>query len=560
MFGFRSQRAEKAAAEPLLTQKSASAWLRQLPAVDLIGRQQQVAVAIDGMCRSGRDIEFDRVGAIEYLDAELAADRGRLIGQYVEHATSNPTVADRVWQAAYAAINALIVAYRTLLETATRRESESRWRRTRPRLIARLIHFLGTDARLRALKNERWIPAKWAELHGLYQQAVALAVAREPLPPSPAGQIPTPLTIEQEYLLVLLTHQLNTGTLAPADIDWAGTQLRLWVGALTLETVPRTASGFVVDLGGKAGLVRRSRAEAGALLRYLDTLPLAEELERGIAALRRQAMSDIDAAGPATAQRIAVLERLRPVLSPEAPSAVSRDPREAVSIAAQVRMGLPRICQELAPSDLRNPAIEGVNGPDAEREAKGVTVPPAGRDPIAVTKPHFGERLWRIEDRSATGMRIVAGAGLGEGLGLGGLVMVRPPGDPEWILGAVRRMTKATSEKVDAGVAILSTRFMAVTLHAKRQAREDMGFIVDGVDVSTMGKRFEGLYLAPPSRPERPLNVKSLIVPTSEYGDGRQLFLITGNSVYTVALREIHEGQPDWTWATIEIVGKTARS
>ena len=73
-----------------------------------------------------------------------------------------------------------------------------------------------------------------------------------------------------------------------------------------------------------------------------------------------------------------------------------------------------------------------------------------------------------------------------------------------------RRLARATSEKVDAGVAILSTRFMAVMLHAKRQAREDMGFVVDGVDVSTMGKRFEGLYLAPPSRPERPLAVPSM--------------------------------------------------
>jgi hypothetical protein len=27
-----------------------------------------------------------------------------------------------------------------------------------------------------------------------------------------------------------------------------------------------------------------------------------------------------------------------------------------------------------------------------------------------------------------------------------------------------------------------------------------MGFIVDGIDISTMGARFHGLYLPPPSR------------------------------------------------------------
>ena len=63
-----------------------------------------------------------------------------------------------------------------------------------------------------------------------------------------------------------------------------------------------------------------------------------------------------------------------------------------------------------------------------------------------------------------------------------------------------------------------------------------MGFVVDGIDVSTMGARFHGLYLPPPSRPDKPLAVKTLIVPTQEYSEGRSVMLTTGRSVYTVAL------------------------
>ena len=61
-----------------------------------------------------------------------------------------------------------------------------------------------------------------------------------------------------------------------------------------------------------------------------------------------------------------------------------------------------------------------------------------------------------------------------------------------------------------------------------------MGFVVNGIDVSTMGARFEALYLPPPSRPDKPLAVKTLIVPTSEYAEGRNVILTTGRSVYTV--------------------------
>ena len=88
------------------------------------------------------------------------------------------------------------------------------------------------------------------------------------------------------------------------------------------------------------------------------------------------------------------------------------------------------------------------------------------------------------------------------------------------------------------------------------KAKEDLGIIVNGIDVSTMGARFDGLYLPPPSRPDKPLAVKTLIVPTSEYVEGRNVILTTGRSVYTVALRQLVEQRAEWSWAAIQIVEK----
>ena len=75
----------------------------------------------------------------------------------------------------------------------------------------------------------------------------------------------------------------------------------------------------------------------------------------------------------------------------------------------------------------------------------------------------------------------------------------------------------------------------------------------------TMGARFHGLYLPPPSRPDKPLAVKTLIVPTQEYAEGRSVILTTGRSVYTVALRHLVEQRADWSWAAIQIVEKKSR-
>ena len=47
-----------------------------------------------------------------------------------------------------------------------------------PLLFARLVHYYGTDAKLRVFRFERWIPAKWMELHQLYLRATELGVER----------------------------------------------------------------------------------------------------------------------------------------------------------------------------------------------------------------------------------------------------------------------------------------------------------------------------------------------------------------------------------------------
>jgi len=87
-----------------------------------------------------------------------------------------------------------------------------------------------------------------------------------------------------------------------------------------------------------------------------------------------------------------------------------------------------------------------------------------------------------------------------------------------------------------------------------------MGYVIDGLDLSTLGERFEGLYLPPPSRPDKPLAMKTLIVPTNEYQEGRNVILTTTNSIYTVAFRYLVEQRPDWSWATIQIIEKQPRA
>ena len=99
MFGFLTS-SGKDVDDPLVSMKSASSWLRQLPALDVIGRQQHVMRAFDAVRQSRKPIDIARAGAIQYLDAALAADRRQLTKQYVENVDAGPKLSVRLWHAA----------------------------------------------------------------------------------------------------------------------------------------------------------------------------------------------------------------------------------------------------------------------------------------------------------------------------------------------------------------------------------------------------------------------------------------------------------------------------
>ncbi len=528
MFGFLTQ-STKDQADPLQSQKAASAWLRQLPALDVIGRQQHVMRAFDGMRASRREADLNRVAAIEYLDAALGADRRQLLKQYVENAEGAARLSERIWQATHELAQGFVFAYQWLLDAALAQPANLRWRPVLPLLFTRLVHYYGTDAKLRVFRFERWIPAKWRELHEIYVRAVEAGVDKQPCVLSNAGQGGTQWTVEQEYLFVLLVHQLNTGNLAPSELDWASVQLRAWARRLTLDSAPRAPEGFLVDLAGRAGLARRTGSDAGSLLRYLDTTPLAEQLERTVQALRQAETADGANLAVVNQQRIAILDKVRPAVAPNLQTELRRDPRVPVSLPARVRVGLSRICRDLAsreaPGEVEGGGTEQIEV-YAVSDGPRVRRPNNEQDTIAASISMFGDPQWQVKDRSVAGLRIAASGGIGQSLTLGALVAVRQSDVSDWVLGVVRRLNKLSNDEVEAGVSIIAERVVALALAARRGPREDTGIVVDGF----------------------------------EYSEGRKLILTTGRSVYTVALRHLVEQRAEWSWAAIQIVDKHARA
>ena len=565
MFGFLNP-SVRDASDPVVSPKAAAAWLREMPSLDIVARQQLVVRALEGMRQSRRPVDFSRAHALQYLDAALGADRRQLFKQYVESLESKPKVSERLWQASLDLAQGFIAAYQHVLETALAPSSFGRWKPQVPILFARLVHYYGTDAKLRVCKHEHWIPAKWVELHRTYMRASELGVERVATALGGNHGSGTQWSVEQEYVYALLVHQLNSGNLSPANLDWAVSQIRTWSRRLELAALPKTMEGFFVDLAGRTGLLRRTGQDSGAMLRYLDTTALAEQLDMTLAALRHSEETDQGPVGPINQQRALILDKARAAIAPNLNTDMRRDPRTPCVVAARVRIGLPRILHELSRPPGDADRADSVVGNNEQIEVYAVAGPVRATRPVtdeadtlSASLATFSDPVWQVKDRSVAGLRIYAGSGVGQSLTLGALVGVRQSDVSGWVLGVVRRLNKLSTDEVEAGVSLIAERVVPVTLNAKREVKQDMGIVVNGFDASLLGPKIEGLYLPPPSRPDKPLVVKTLIIPTHEYAEGRKIILTTGRSLYTVAMRQLVEQRADWSWIAISIVEKLTR-
>jgi hypothetical protein len=602
MFLFNS-RPDPDHADPLQSPKAAADWLRGLPALDVTGRQEQVIGVFSRIREAGKGFGIDRVAALLAIDQALAADHRRLLTWHLENLARSPTLADRFWQMARDRNQCFTDAYHRALAAALGNLPDRPWKAVLPRLAARLIHLHGIDLLLNLFRGDAASAAMWTDLHGLFLRSVELGIERRSteLPgDDPLAQHPI---IEHEYVYALLLDLLRTGNLTAVEIEWAAAQLFGWCRNVALLPQPVTEDGFFVDFTLAAGLARHRGMPSGAKIGYIDTTPVAQALENELAALREPAVADESFAGPVRLQRIATLEKIRPAIAPSRGANLRRHPRIPVDLHAEVCIGLARITRRLALAEPGTqpqaapaappplPAAQPVSEPSPalppqttaaswpEQDVEEIEIPPVAEDarvsergpaaprvavplPIASAPPASvalrtpTPTFWRIADRSLAGLRISTNGGEGQALALGALVAVLAEDIDDWSLGVVRRLIRDENLEIAAGLSVIARSVAPVVLHGLRRSSADMSFIVDGIDVATLGPRFDGLYLTPTKVLEAQFAGSTLVVPTSEHFEGRNAILTTAHADYAVTLGRVIEAQAEWSWVAVRIAAK----
>ena len=550
MFGFG-----KTAKDPLADARSAERWFATQPAGDPLATHAELMSALGAIAERGRERSPAALEAVFRADALAQAVREALTAQYIEHASRSSRIEHQLWSAMFDLSQAFLLAYTAFSQDIAEHAQSNKWQSLLPALIARQIVHLGLEAKIRLYRYEQWIPAKWAELHGLLTLACSHKIERLPLD----GGTGRASTIEHAYLSVLVLQLMNAGNLTARHLEWVANELDEWCASLRLTLEPSSVSSFYVDLGSREGLKRRTPAPLEGRVLFLDTRPLHALLMQNVVTIeqkiRHQPLSDKT---PRRSEQLGLLVKLASQVDPEFRPFARRGERTAAVGIVDAIVGFAKISgflheeerdplPRLEPGKSYGGTIElavfghARNEDDRRREL--------ARRRLASWGSSGGP--WEVKDISQTGFRLVAPMSAASAVTLNTLAAIRAHGHAFWTLGIVRRMKRLTADRAEIGLQVIANTLVGVELVEQRKGDGHPDYSVEGEHSTLDGRVFAGLFLALRKR-EGDNAVQSLIVPAVEYRPARRFRLNTSRSTVPIRFGRLIEQQPDWVWAAVE--------
>jgi hypothetical protein len=553
----------KTTKDPLTDAKAAARWLEGFPANDALVMHSAVLTELGRLTEREAKRAPSRLEAVFHVDAHTDALRKMLTAQYLDHGNRSTRVESQLWQALFDLAQGLLLCYQAFAREVSNHAQSNKWQSLLPELIARQIIHQGLDAKIRLFRYEQWIPAKWADLHALFQMACSAQIERQPVAALPEGAL---TTIEQEYLRVLVLQLMNSGNLTPRHLEWVSDQLSEWCAPLRLSIESSTVTSFYVDLGSRGGLKRRSPQPLEGRVLFLDTRPLHAVLMQNVVMLDQKVRNNpLSDRTPRRAEQLNLLSKLASQVDPEFKPFARRGERTSAEGSVDAIIGFTKIAGFLRDDEML-PFTDAHRKPSTFGDTIEIATFGRMRNDQAQTLEMARRRLanyaapggsWEIRDVSQTGFRLVAPMSVINAVTLGTLAAIRPQGQTLWTLGIVRRMKRLTTERAEIGLQVIANNLIGVELVEQRRGDDD--YSVDGEATTVNSRRFNALFLSLQKRETEPV-VQTLVVPPGEYQPGKRLRMNVGQASRKIAFGRLLEQHPDWVWATVESVEQAPRA
>ena len=410
-------------------------------------------------------------------------------------------------------------------------------------ILSRIVHYLAWQARLTAYRHADWIPERWQQVHRMYRKARAFNVQTLEVPDLSDPNRQRKITIEAEYLSLLLMWRLNSGTLSRTEIAQAYYWLRDRPRQMTFVGAQRPGTRLGVDPTTPEGLKPIAHLTTATELLLYDSSVLSEQLSATLKRLEeRQKSPASETEGRRLRQQIELVSYL--IAHWVVNGFTERGARQALDRRVELAGGWNEIAGKLRQLNASRPA-------GATPAAAAGQRPPAAQ-PVPVTgiKRSFnaeerGETLWVIRDESITGSRLLSPAAKGGSLRVGDAVALHDPLNDQWDVALVRRWKLAGDDRFELGTMWLARNAKPLVLHpAQSVPGQPDPKPVDALGGEPVGS--EGALLM-------------ALVPAAACAKRDAVFERAAPRGKTILqIQNIDLPGTDWCWITLRVIGNEA--
>ncbi len=445
------------------------------------------------------------------------------------------------------------------------------------RIVAFALHHYASSIKWSFFRHESVKPQLWPLLHALFSFAESngFAAVKTYLFDS-ENHFST--SVQALYLRALLLDVLNTGSLSMPQIEIADGWLAEWTPNYQLDQIYSPSShSLFVDLDASMGIQLVTGNTSWPSYRYLKMERLRDQAEIVRAELRvgRPYHGHTGSSEFPVREHVALLANVERIYKSLLDASVSNiEERQLIaSVTAEVRIGFAAARIAIAGE------IDGTNIPGGAPKSASTTsaTNPASiqfadlqlsltpiDSPTGNTNEHDAApgidllldsnstdeiepaARWKIHDISSKGVGLLVERSVGEAVGVGELLAIKPFGEAHWMIGVlVRKLTQRAVGETLLGVEILCLRPLPITLQQFSQPNDSNP---DPALAPT-----QALYL--PGREEHG-RADILVMPDADVGLKNVFNLNAAAAKYRVRINRVLRKESDWMGVRFEVLGK----
>jgi hypothetical protein len=411
----------------------------------------------------------------------------------------------------------------------------------------------------------------WSTANQLYRLAEVSGVDSDPFNLYPSAE-PHPTSCADEFIRIQMLATLNNGNFSLRQFDWADRWLATWSRHVQIERKYRDGvHQFCVNLAEPTGPAKIHEAVEGEMMRFWGVTELLTEMNRVMHQLEvgdsptRLGLGD-DARMPACLDFMRQLEIL---WSRERSQQAHRSERTRVSKLVQVASSLVTIFSAVRFDDERAMSrATARHAPDndevmdmklygyiTERTKQKLASMQARNHAYVSKAKTIDHDEWVIENESEGGFGAVLPIEGHDWVRLGVLLSLRNNEQDNWMIAVVRRLNRINAQQLYAGVQILSSTPVSVSMKSLEAERNVVQTAIEGIDTVGLVVPKNGLYIPYVAEGKR---LNSLMMHSADYSAGRLYHVVARDKSFVVRIGDMLEKGADWIWCVVELMRRDA--